>query len=75
MTDEIPSAGPCIGCKEETSDESFCYGCKAFVCENCMVNDVTGFSHSADDHLQASTCCEARILSGECANCGQREEE
>jgi hypothetical protein len=51
MTDEIPSTGPCIVCKEEPSDENLCYGCKALVCDDCYLSDIFRFTHRPEEHI------------------------
>ena len=43
----------CHFCGEESDEDSFCFGCKHAVCENCDVNfDMPFGSHSVDVHRQ-----------------------
>lgn len=48
----MPSHGVCFNCDEHCGSESYCYGCRTFVCSTCDMNpSVSGHSHDADLHL------------------------
>lgn len=39
---------------DKEADECFCFGCKAFVCDDCDVSDGSlGRGHKVDDHAVA----------------------
>lgn len=44
----------CFNCKKSVdADESFCYGCKAHICEDCDVNpNMPMGSHRPELHLR-----------------------
>jgi hypothetical protein len=67
---EEPTQGPCTGCGKNVDDENFCFGCKAFICDDCTANDISGFTHVPAAHLESSACCGAGVTSGECIACG-----
>jgi hypothetical protein len=50
-----PRAGKCFNCGKDCTEQSFCYGCKAIVCDDCepgfSVAQATKGSHAPGDHL------------------------
>ncbi len=71
MSNDVPTEGPCVGiCGRTLDEEFFCFGCKAFICDDCALNDITGFDHSPLDHRLGSACCDTRIMDGVCEACG-----
>ena len=71
MSNDVPNEGPCIGdCGATIDKELFCYGCKAFICDDCAMNEIAGFTHLPSDHLDGSECCDAKISGDECVDCG-----
>lgn len=50
------TGGKCFNCRKAVGREDYCYGCKAFVCLDCMEPSLlqTVFmdgTHKPDDHL------------------------
>lgn len=39
----------CALCEEEVNVDFFCYGCGAYICENCRVEHPSG-KHKVEDH-------------------------
>lgn len=66
-------ASVCVKCGQETAKDRFCSGCKTLICDDCNLNEtVSGFGHSADDHLRGSECCDARIdIDYTCFDCDE----
>lgn len=51
--DDIPAEGPCFHCGAKCTDDNYCCGCKAFICEGCEHEFVMGFGHSPEEHLSS----------------------
>ncbi len=51
VTKEPDSTGPCFGCGLPTTEDFYCYGCKAFICSGCDEQEQIGFNHGPNDHF------------------------
>jgi hypothetical protein len=49
--EEIPANGACFHCRAACTDDNYCCGCKAFVCDGCEHEFVMGFGHEPEEHL------------------------
>lgn len=50
---EPPEEGPCHFCKKVVkAEESFCYGCKIFVCQDCDHTEIMGHGHNPAEHQE-----------------------
>lgn len=42
----------CFNCGAECTDDHYCHGCRAHICNACSVNpDASGIGHAPEDHL------------------------
>ncbi len=73
MRNESPISSACFNCKQIVEEDMFCHGCKAYICIECGLNEaISGFGHSADNHLVSSECCGARIgIDYTCFDCAE----
>ncbi len=46
----------CFNCHVGCTSYSFCYGCRAYVCDDCEVGSTNGEGHTPEDHLICSHC-------------------
>jgi hypothetical protein len=44
-------APTCFNCGNECESDSFCHGCRAYICSACDVNFGLGRNHEPEDHL------------------------
>lgn len=48
--------GECFNCGQACDENHYCYGCDAFICENCEVPwskaDATMGSHTPGEHME-----------------------
>jgi hypothetical protein len=42
----------CFNCGAVVDEDSFCYGCSMYICDECDVNMGTHGEHLPEDHLQ-----------------------
>ena len=51
----MSETGACFNCDKTASDERFCYGCHAYVCDGCDVGwsvaEAKRGTHAKEDHL------------------------
>ena len=68
---EVP--GDCFRCGKQIEAEFYCYGCKEYVCDDCITNTgVSGPGHDSELHFALSDCCNENIYEGvECEGCGE----
>lgn len=59
--EEVPPFGPdftqpiCFNCEKQCGEDSYCFGCKSFVCEDCDVSAASGGlmgPHAREEHLK-----------------------
>lgn len=45
--------GKCFACGKDVDHDDYCYGCKAYVCDECDQRQYTGAigPHKPEDHL------------------------
>jgi len=42
----------CFNCQKSVDENSFCFGCKNYICDECDVNGINLFGkHQCEDHL------------------------
>jgi len=44
--------GYCFLCGKKVNELAWCFGCEAFICEECNVTHVAGFDHIPRDHKE-----------------------
>lgn len=49
-----PFVGKCFNCETDVTDDDFCHGCRAYLCQPCNVGglNVMGFGHAREVHLK-----------------------
>lgn len=44
--------GPCFQCGAPCTDDNFCFGCKAFICDGCDKAIMLMGQHEKEQHLE-----------------------
>lgn len=46
-----PKTGPCFNCQKPLDEGEYCFGCRAFICNDCDQNPSLMGGHDREEHL------------------------
>jgi len=50
--DTPPKIPICYFCEKEVTEDTYCFGCKHYVCEDCDQTPLIAGPHNVDEHQQ-----------------------